>query len=44
MTIWAGHVAQTEEMRNAYKSLAENLKGREFFRDLGVGGRTILKR
>jgi hypothetical protein len=31
------------EIKNAYKSLARNLKGRDHLQDLGVGGRIILK-
>jgi hypothetical protein len=31
------------EMRNAYKTWTENLKGRDHVEDLGVGGRIILE-
>jgi hypothetical protein len=30
-------------MRNAYKMLVPNLKGRDHLGDLGIGGRIILK-
>jgi hypothetical protein len=33
---WAGYVALMEEMRNEYKILVENLKGRDFSEELGV--------
>jgi hypothetical protein len=35
----AGHVACIEDIRNAYKIVVENLKGRDLFEDLSVGGR-----
>jgi hypothetical protein len=40
--IWAGHVADMGEVRNAYKVWSENLKGKEHSQDLGVDGRIIL--
>jgi hypothetical protein len=37
------YVAIIGEMRNAYKILFENLKGRDYLGDLGVHGRIISK-
>jgi hypothetical protein len=39
----AGHVASVGEMRNAYKILVTNLKGRDHMEDFGVDGKVILK-
>jgi hypothetical protein len=39
-----GHVARMGGMRNAYKVLVGDLKGRDNSEDLGVDGRTILER
>jgi hypothetical protein len=41
--IWAGHVARMGEIRNAYKVLVENLKGRDHSEDVGIDGRIILE-
>jgi hypothetical protein len=40
----AGHVARMVDMRNAYKILLENLKGRDYAEDLGVDGKIKLER
>jgi hypothetical protein len=40
---WMGHDAHMREMRNAYRILVRNLKGRKHLEDLGIGGRIILK-
>jgi hypothetical protein len=39
----AEHVARIGEMRNAFKILVDNLKGRDHLEDLAVDGRIILK-
>jgi hypothetical protein len=36
------HIARMEVIRNAYKILVRNLKGRNYLEYLGVGGRMIL--
>jgi hypothetical protein len=38
----AGNVARMGEMRNAYRNLVENTKGRASLGDQGVDGRIIL--
>jgi hypothetical protein len=35
---WTRHVTQMGGMRNAYKLLTENLKGRDYSEDLGTVG------
>jgi len=40
---WAGRVVRMGEMRNAYKILVGNLKGRDHSDDPDVGGRIILE-
>jgi hypothetical protein len=40
---WAGHVASMGEIIHT-KFMPENLKARDSFGDLGVDGRTIMKR
>jgi hypothetical protein len=40
---WTGHVACTEEMRNAYIDLIGKLKGRDYLGCLSVDGKMILK-
>jgi hypothetical protein len=40
---WAGHAARMREMRNAYRILVKKLKVRYYFRNLGIGGKIILK-
>jgi hypothetical protein len=42
-TRWAGYVARMGEMRNKYRILAGELKGRDHSKDLGIGERIILK-
>jgi hypothetical protein len=42
-TRWAGHVTCMGEMRNAYKTLVENLKERIHSEDLYVNGRKLLE-
>jgi hypothetical protein len=37
-----GHVVHTGEMRNAYKILVENLKGRDHSEDLSIDVKIIL--
>lgn len=39
----AGNVARTEEIRNAYTILVENMKLRDIVEYLNVDGRIILK-
>jgi hypothetical protein len=39
---WTGHVARLGKMTNAYRILAENLKGGDHAEDLGVEGKIIL--
>jgi hypothetical protein len=39
---WAGHVAFMGKMRNAYKILVGNLKGRDHLEDARVNGRVII--
>jgi hypothetical protein len=39
---WVGHVTHRGEMRNAYKILVTNLKGRDHLGDISINGRTIL--
>jgi hypothetical protein len=39
---WVGHVGS--EIRNSYKTVARNLKGREHLGDLGVDVKIILKK
>jgi hypothetical protein len=41
--VWAGHVARIAVMRDAYRVLVGNLKGKNNSRGLGVDGRIILK-
>jgi hypothetical protein len=38
-----GHVACTGAMRNTHKIYVDNLKGRDYLRDLCTDGRIILK-
>jgi hypothetical protein len=38
-----GYVVGTGEIRNAYKILVANLKGRDHSKELGVDGRLISK-
>jgi hypothetical protein len=38
---WMGHVVVMEGMRNAYRILVGNFKGRDHSKDLGVDGRII---
>jgi hypothetical protein len=40
---WTGHVTRMEQMRNAYKNLTENLKGRGHLEDLDADGWIILE-
>jgi hypothetical protein len=40
---WAGLVACTGGMRNAYKNCSENLKKRDHSEDLGIDGKIILE-
>jgi hypothetical protein len=40
---WAGNVARMRQMRNIYKILIRNLKGKYLLEDLGVDGRILLK-
>jgi hypothetical protein len=40
---WAGHVACTEEMRNAYNILVGKLKGRDHSEEPGKDGWIILE-
>jgi hypothetical protein len=40
---WAGHVAHTREMRNAYKILVGKSEGKNHSEDLGIDGRTGLE-
>jgi hypothetical protein len=40
---WASHLARMGYMRNAYKILVGNLKGREHFGNLDTDGSIILK-
>jgi hypothetical protein len=40
---WAGHVASIGVMRNPYKILVGNLKGRAHSEDTGVNGKIILE-
>jgi hypothetical protein len=40
---WAGQVVRVGEIRNAYKILVGNLKGKDHSKDLGVDGRIILE-
>jgi len=40
---WAGHAACAGDMRNAYKILVGNLKGRDHLEYLGVDGKIILE-
>jgi hypothetical protein len=37
--IWSGNAARMEQMKNAYKILVGNLKGRDHSKDLDVDGR-----
>jgi hypothetical protein len=39
---WAGHVAHMRELKNEYKILSENLKGRYHLEDLGIDEKIIL--
>jgi hypothetical protein len=39
----AGHVACMGEMRNAYRIVVENQKGRDHLEDLGIDGKIILE-
>jgi hypothetical protein len=41
---WARYVTRVAEMRNAHKIPVGKLEGKNHFEDLGVDGRTILKR
>jgi hypothetical protein len=41
--IWTRHVAHILEMRNAYKILLENPKGRDYLGDLGTYERIIVR-
>jgi hypothetical protein len=41
---WVGHVARIGDMRNTYKILVGNQKGRDHMEDLGVDGKIILER
>jgi hypothetical protein len=41
---WVGHVARMREMRNAYKIYFGNLKGRYHSEEVGVDGRTKIKK
>jgi hypothetical protein len=36
-----GNVARLGEMRNAYRILVENMKGKDYSEDLGVGGKIL---
>jgi hypothetical protein len=38
---WEGHVACIEKIRNAYKILVENLKGRDHSKNLGINGKIM---
>jgi hypothetical protein len=40
---WAEQVVRMVEIRNTYKLLSENLKGRDHSEDLGVGGKILLQ-
>jgi len=40
---WAGDVPRMEELRNAYRTVVGNLKGKDHSEDLGVDWRLILK-
>jgi hypothetical protein len=40
---WAGHVAGMRETRNEYRIYLENMKKRDWFGDLGIVMRIILK-
>jgi hypothetical protein len=40
---WAGYVARTGQIINAYTIFSEILKGRDHLDDVGVDGRIILK-
>jgi len=39
-----GHVIRMGEIKNVYRMLSENLKGRDHPGNLGIDGRTILER
>jgi hypothetical protein len=41
--IWEGCVARIGEMRNVYRILVVNVKGRDRLGDLGIDERMILK-
>jgi hypothetical protein len=41
---WADHVIRAEEMRNIYKILVRNLRGRDHLEYVGMEWRIILKR
>jgi hypothetical protein len=40
---WAGHVVHMGEVRNAYRILVGNLKGRVYLEFVGVDSQIILK-
>jgi hypothetical protein len=40
---WAGHVARMGEGRGVYRVLVGRPKGRDHWKDLGVGGRVTLR-
>jgi hypothetical protein len=42
-TKWAGHVALMGVVRNVYKIMSRNVKGRDHSEDIGVDGKIILE-
>jgi hypothetical protein len=43
MMRWAGHLARRGEIKNAYKTLTENLNGRDHLETLGIDRMIILE-